>query len=212
MCPEGISLSSTYCQPSASSSRPSGAPRDCTLPNVGNATLQTSAILQTTSTTESQLLGGVSLVILLQATCTLSRQPSRWSHTPTAPHVSCWMVLLQRAASPPSALGALVQTLRCAPFMPTRRSINSRYWSCNDIVELQTRWLCSTLMVQRPKLDVSRDAFPANVMLRALLCPTGGRKSQPHVCGTAGHRRRDAQHCIAASAPPAVCKWCAWRR
>ena len=40
MCPEGISLSSTYCQPSASSSRPSGAPRDCTLPNVSMLLLQ----------------------------------------------------------------------------------------------------------------------------------------------------------------------------
>jgi hypothetical protein len=140
MCPEGISLSSTYCQPSASSSRPSGAPRDCTLPNVGNAT---SAVLQTVHVHLSRSYQVVvSVIILLQAARTLSRQPSRWSHTRTAPHTSCWMVPLQRAASPPSVPGALAQTLRCAPFLPTRTSTNTPCWSCKDTVGLQMAgWL-----------------------------------------------------------------------
>ena len=140
MCPEGISLSSTYCQPSASSSRPSGAPRDCTLPNVGNAT---SAVLQTVHVHLSRSYQVVvSVIILLQAARTLSRQPSRWSHTRTAPHTSCWMVPLQRAASPPSAPRALAQTLRCTPFLPMRTSTNTPCWSCKDTVGLQMAgWL-----------------------------------------------------------------------
>lgn len=41
MCPEGLSMSDTYCQPSASSSQPSGAPTCCLLHNAG-ATLSLS--------------------------------------------------------------------------------------------------------------------------------------------------------------------------
>ena len=96
------------------------------------------------------------MIVLLQAERTLSQRPSRWSHTLTAPHVSCWMVLLDRAASPPSAPRALVQMLWCAPLLPTGTSTNIPFcYPSKDEARLQG-WLCTSSRCHKSELGVHR--------------------------------------------------------